>query len=73
MRLFSKEAELSKDQIEHRRIQKELERESKWIKMLEEWKQRHPAKLPERIWKGIPDKLRLVVSKLQLFCFQSHF
>lgn len=29
--------------------------------MIEEWKTRHPAKLPERIWKGVPEKLRSIV------------
>ena len=29
--------------------------------MIEEWKTRHPAKLPERIWKGVPEKVRSIV------------
>lgn len=48
--------------MEKRKIDRELKRERKWLRMLEEWKQIRPAKLPERIWKGIPEKLRLVVS-----------
>lgn len=46
---------------EQKRVQQELRRERKWLRMLDEWQQRHPAKLPERIWKGVPDKLRLLV------------
>lgn len=52
---------MTAEQLNERRKQKELQRESKWLKMLTEWKQRHPEKLPSRIWKGIPDKLRFVV------------
>lgn len=49
--------------MEKRRIERELKRERKWLRMREEWEHSgiRPAKLPERIWKGIPEKLRLVV------------
>jgi hypothetical protein len=56
----------SQEEVERDRIDRELKREKKWLQMLEEWKQRHPSKLPERIWKGVPEKLRLVVCFLIL-------
>ncbi len=52
----------SLEDAERRRVEKELRRESKWLRMVEEWRNHHPTKLPERIWKGVPEKLRLVVS-----------
>uniref|UniRef100_A0A183CG69 Rab-GAP TBC domain-containing protein n=1 Tax=Globodera pallida TaxID=36090 RepID=A0A183CG69_GLOPA len=48
---------------EQKRVHKELRREQKWLRMLKEWEQRHPAKLAERMWKGVPDTLRLVIWK----------
>ncbi|KAL3116173.1 hypothetical protein niasHT_002297 [Heterodera trifolii] len=48
---------------EQKRVQKELKREQKWLRMLKEWEQRHPTKLAERMWKGVPDRLRLVIWK----------
>lgn len=60
--MFSKnESDLTKEDLERRRVQRELNREHKWLEMLEEWKRRHPVKLPERIWKGVPEKLRIAV------------
>uniref|UniRef100_A0AC34FFH6 Rab-GAP TBC domain-containing protein n=1 Tax=Panagrolaimus sp. ES5 TaxID=591445 RepID=A0AC34FFH6_9BILA len=53
--------EADKRQKERDRLKKELRHEAKWLRMIDEWKQRHPAKLPERIWKGVPEKLRSVV------------
>jgi hypothetical protein len=53
---------LTKSQIQEKIKQTELKREAKWLKMLDEWKHRHPEKLPKRIWKGIPNKFRLIVS-----------
>ncbi|CAI2346927.1 unnamed protein product [Caenorhabditis sp. 36 PRJEB53466] len=45
-----------------RRILKELGREKKWLKMIEIWKSGGPSKkMEDRIWKGIPEKLRMVV------------
>lgn len=64
---FSKSAEdieADKRQKEQDRIKKEIRRESKWLRMIDEWKTRHPAKLPVRIWKGVPEKLRAAVSIL---------
>uniref|UniRef100_A0A915DQC0 Rab-GAP TBC domain-containing protein n=1 Tax=Ditylenchus dipsaci TaxID=166011 RepID=A0A915DQC0_9BILA len=54
---------VSAEEQERRRIEREVKRETKWLRMLEEWKQHHPAKLPERIWKGVPEKLRIVFWK----------
>jgi len=53
----------SVEETERRRVEKELRREAKWLVMIKEWEKRHPTKLPERIWKGVPEKLRLVVSE----------
>lgn len=45
-----------------RRIIKELGREKKWLKMIEVWKSGGPSKkMEDRIWKGIPEKLRIVI------------
>jgi hypothetical protein len=55
------EIEADKRQKENDRIKKELRREAKWLRMIDEWKARHPAKLPERIWKGVPEKLRATI------------
>ncbi|EFP10119.1 hypothetical protein CRE_24603 [Caenorhabditis remanei] len=45
-----------------RRIIKELSREKKWLKMIEVWKSGGPSKkMEDRIWKGIPEKLRIVI------------
>uniref|UniRef100_A0A7E4V262 Rab-GAP TBC domain-containing protein n=1 Tax=Panagrellus redivivus TaxID=6233 RepID=A0A7E4V262_PANRE len=55
------EAEAQALQNQRNLIKKELQREAKWLRMLQEWDTRHPAKLPERIWKGVPEKLRSVV------------
>lgn len=44
-----------------RRIIKELSREKKWLKMIELWKTGTSKKMEDRIWKGIPEKLRIVV------------
>lgn len=30
--------------------------------MFKEWEHLRPSKLPERIWKGVPDKFRLLVN-----------
>ncbi|EGT49545.1 hypothetical protein CAEBREN_31360 [Caenorhabditis brenneri] len=48
--------------IQKRRIIKELSREKKWLKMIEVWKSGGPSKkMEDRIWKGIPEKLRIVI------------
>ncbi|PAV59928.1 hypothetical protein WR25_17388 [Diploscapter pachys] len=54
---------LTEEQKEHRkRVQIELSREKKWLRMIEQWQSGHPpSKLEERIWKGIPEKLRMMV------------
>lgn len=45
-----------------RRIIKELSREKKWLKMIEALKSGPPTKkMEDRIWKGIPEKLRIVI------------
>ncbi|CAI5441707.1 unnamed protein product [Caenorhabditis angaria] len=50
------------NEIQRRRILKELSREKKWLKMVNIWKSGGPSKkMEDRIWKGIPEKLRLVV------------
>ncbi|KAI1727804.1 rab-GTPase-TBC domain-containing protein [Ditylenchus destructor] len=54
---------LPPEEIERRRIQREVRREGKWLQMLEEWKQLRPTKLDKRIWKGIPETLRIVFWK----------
>jgi hypothetical protein len=61
------EIEADKRQKENDRIKKELRREAKWLRMIDEWKARHPAKLPERIWKGVPEKLRATVRYIYFF------
>ncbi|CAB60374.4 Rab-GAP TBC domain-containing protein [Caenorhabditis elegans] len=48
--------------LQKRRIIKELSREKKWLKMIEVWKSGGPSKkMEDRIWKGIPEKLRIVI------------
>ncbi|ULU08315.1 hypothetical protein L3Y34_019462 [Caenorhabditis briggsae] len=48
--------------LQKRRIIKELSREKKWLKMIEIWKSGGPSKkMEDRIWKGIPEKLRIVI------------
>ena len=42
-------------------IKRELKRNNKWVEMIKEWETRHPAKLPERIWKGVPEAVRMTV------------
>ncbi|CAD6190252.1 unnamed protein product [Caenorhabditis auriculariae] len=53
----------SEEERKHqRRVFKELSREKKWLKMIEDWKSGKPSKkMEDRVWKGIPEKLRLVV------------
>uniref|UniRef100_A0A914BX47 Rab-GAP TBC domain-containing protein n=1 Tax=Acrobeloides nanus TaxID=290746 RepID=A0A914BX47_9BILA len=38
--------------------ERERKRDQKWYRMVLEWNKRFPVKLKERIWKGVPDKLR---------------
>ncbi|CAD7089548.1 unnamed protein product [Hermetia illucens] len=45
------------DPHESRRLELEVEREKKWLKMLERW-DRSQDKLRKRVFKGIPNKLR---------------
>ncbi|VDK42314.1 unnamed protein product [Anisakis simplex] len=54
---------LSQSQIdEKKRIAKETSRERKWLRMMATWKAgKTVEKLRDRVWKGIPEKLRLVV------------
>ncbi|CAB3405365.1 unnamed protein product [Caenorhabditis bovis] len=48
--------------LQRRRVFKELSREKKWLKMIEVWKSGGPSKkMEDRIWKGVPEKLRIVV------------
>nr|CAD2169074.1 unnamed protein product [Meloidogyne enterolobii] len=56
-----KDEKFSADEAEKKRIKKELRREDKWVIMFKEWEHLRPSKLPERIWKGVPDKFRLLV------------
>ncbi|KAJ1369920.1 hypothetical protein KIN20_031526 [Parelaphostrongylus tenuis] len=50
------------EQANRRRIAKEVKRENKWLAMEKSWKKgRLPQKLQERIWKGIPEKLRMKI------------
>lgn len=61
---FSKKGDPSteKTDLQKRRIIKELSREKKWLKMIEVWKSGGPSKkMEDRIWKGIPEKLRIVI------------
>ncbi|WKX95870.1 hypothetical protein Q1695_012375 [Nippostrongylus brasiliensis] len=45
-----------------RRIDREVKRVNKWLAMNEAWKKgRFPKKLEERTWKGIPEKMRMMV------------
>lgn len=56
-----KDEKFTADEAEKKRIKKELRREDKWLSMFKEWEHLRPSKLPERIWKGVPDKFRLLV------------
>ncbi|KHN83375.1 USP6 N-terminal-like protein [Toxocara canis] len=47
---------------EKRRVAKEASRERKWLRMMAAWKAgKTVEKLRERVWKGVPEKLRSVV------------
>uniref|UniRef100_A0AC34F2Y6 Rab-GAP TBC domain-containing protein n=1 Tax=Panagrolaimus sp. ES5 TaxID=591445 RepID=A0AC34F2Y6_9BILA len=46
---------------ENYQCKKELEREPKWLEMVDEWKTAHPSKLSERIWQGIPERCRAII------------
>lgn len=75
-----KEGTESEDQeVNRRRVEREVRREKKWLEMIREWEYKErerrererknqkvtkavlPAKLFERIWKGVPEKLRGIV------------
>uniref|UniRef100_A0A914RWA4 Uncharacterized protein n=1 Tax=Parascaris equorum TaxID=6256 RepID=A0A914RWA4_PAREQ len=48
---------------EKRRIAKEASRERKWLRMMAAWRVgKTVEKLRDRVWKGVPEKLRAVVS-----------
>lgn len=48
---------------ERKRIAKETSREHKWLNMMARWNEgKRVPKLASRVWKGVPEKLRSVVT-----------
>ncbi|CAJ0957551.1 unnamed protein product, partial [Mesorhabditis belari] len=55
-------SEADRAKSEKERIETEIKREKKWLSMLSQWDAKRPVKkLNERVWKGVPLKLRIRV------------